>query len=108
VLLTAAERLIRPIKVKEFQLEAGRNKPIIQVTASGLSTDASIFGFAGSPTWVQEIRLLARTRQVEMIEGANAKEKVDGLIARLKARGALSDRLPTRPLMRRVCANYGW
>jgi electron transfer flavoprotein alpha subunit len=91
VLLTAAERLVRPIKVKEPQLEAGRAKPIVEVTAAELSVDASIFGSSGSPTWVQEIRSLARSRQVEMIEGANAKEKAARLIELLESRGALSD-----------------
>ncbi|PYT08810.1 MAG: electron transfer flavoprotein alpha/ beta subunit [Acidobacteria bacterium] len=89
VLLTAAERLIRPIKVKEPQLEAGRAKPIVEVSAADLATDPSIFGTAGSPTWVQEIKSLARTRQVEVIEGANAEEKAARLIERLDARGAL-------------------
>jgi electron transfer flavoprotein alpha subunit len=96
VLLTAAERLIRPIKVKEPQLETGRAKPILEVTAADLSADTSIFGFAGSPTWVQEIRSLARTRQVEMIDGANAEEKAARLIERLESRGALSDKRDAR------------
>jgi electron transfer flavoprotein alpha subunit len=98
VLLTAAERLVRPIKVKEPQLEAGRAKPIVEVTAAELSADTSIFGFSGSPTWVQEIRSLARTRQIEMIEGANAEEKAARLIERLESRGALSDRAVGRYL----------
>ena len=96
VLLTAAERLIRPIKVKEPQLEAGRAKPILEVTAAELSSDTSIFGFAGSPTRVEEIRSLARTRQVAMIEGANAEEKVARLIERLESRGALGDQKVAR------------
>ena len=96
VLLTAAERLIRPIKVKEPQLEAGRAKPILEVTAAELSADTSIFGFAGSPTSVQEIRSLARTRQVEMIDGANAEEKAARLIERLESRGALGDKKGVR------------
>src|SRR5215831_4526058 len=66
VVLTTAERLIRPIKVKEPQIEAGRLKPIREVSAEELSTDTSIFGFSGSPTRVQEISSVARTRQVEM------------------------------------------
>ncbi|MEK6408610.1 MAG: FAD-binding protein [Acidobacteriota bacterium] len=98
VLLTAAERLIRPIKVKEPQLEAGRAKPIVEVTAAELSADTSIFGFSGSPTWVQEIRSIARTRQVEMIEGANAEEKAAKLIERLEACGALIDRTDGREI----------
>ena len=90
VVLTAAERLIRPIKVKEPQLEAGRGKPILEVSAAELSNDPSIFGVSGSPTWVQEIRSLARTRSVEIIEGANAQEKAARLLEKLEVSGALN------------------
>jgi electron transfer flavoprotein alpha subunit len=93
VLLTAAERLIRPIKVKEPQLEAGRAKPIREVSAAGLCSDTSIFGMSGSPTWVREIRSLARTRNVELIDGASAEEKAACLIERLESRGAFITRM---------------
>lgn len=96
VLLTAAERLIRPIKVKEPQLEAGRAKPILEITAAELSADTSIFGFSGSPTWVQEIRSLARAREVEMIEGASAQDKAARLIERLESRGELTHKKNNR------------
>jgi electron transfer flavoprotein alpha subunit len=96
VLLTAAERLIRPIKVKEPQLEAGRAKPILEVTAADLSADPSIFGVAGSPTSVQKIRSLGRTRQVEMIDGGDVGEKATILIERLESRGAFGDKSSPR------------
>jgi electron transfer flavoprotein alpha subunit len=88
--LTAAERLIRPIKVKEPQLGAGRTKPIREVSAAELSDDTSIFGFSGSPTWVKEIRSLARTREVEFIDGPTADEKAAKLLERLETTGALN------------------
>jgi electron transfer flavoprotein alpha subunit len=91
VLLTAAERLIRPIKVKEPQIEAGRAKPIEEISAAELSSDQSIFGSSGSPTWVTEIRSLARAREVEFIEGTTVDEKVARLIDRLNRRGALTE-----------------
>lgn len=96
VVLTAAERLIRPIKVKEAQLESGRAKPILEVTAAELSFDTRIFGSAGSPTWVADIRSLARTRSVEMIDGSNAEQKAVALIERLKSGGALGDKTNQR------------
>ena len=96
VVLTAAERLIRPIKVKGPQLEAGRAKPILEVSAAELSADTSLFGFSGSPTWVAEIKSLARMRGVEMIDGANAGEKAATLIERLESLGALSDKTNQR------------
>jgi electron transfer flavoprotein alpha subunit len=95
VLLTAAERLIRPIKVKEPQLQAGRAKPILEVNAADLSNDPSIFGVAGSPTSVQEIRSLGRTRQVEMI-GGDVGEKAATLIERLESRGAFGNKRDAR------------
>jgi electron transfer flavoprotein alpha subunit len=94
--LTAAERLIRPIKVKGLQLEAGLKKPIVEISAAELSDDASVFGFSGSPTWVKEIRSLARAREVDLIDGANAQEKAAKLLEKLKTSGALSEtRNPT-------------
>ncbi|HKP85972.1 MAG TPA: FAD-binding protein [Blastocatellia bacterium] len=99
VLLTAAERLVRPIKVKEPQIEIGRTKPITEVTAVELSNDTSIFGFSGSPTWVTEIRSLARSREVKMIEGATADEKASRLVEALQSSGALSDTEEARNLM---------
>ena len=100
VLLTAAERLIRPIKVKEPQLEAGRTKPILEISATNLCEDASIFGFAGSPTSVAEIRSLARSRQIEMVEGVDAEEKAARLIEILEARDALKSGTEQHPLPR--------
>jgi electron transfer flavoprotein alpha subunit len=96
VLLTAAERLIRPIKVKEPQLEAGRQKPIAEIAASKLCADTTIFGVSGSPTMVREIRSLARSRRVCLIEGATAKEKAERLLEALEARGALKSKTAAR------------
>lgn len=89
-LITAAERLIRPIKVKDEAGSSTVDKPIELVTAAELSSDTSIFGFSGSPTSVSEIRSVARTRQVEMIGGAAVNEGAEMLAQRLTARGLFS------------------
>lgn len=91
-LLTAAERLVRPIKVKQEQVELGREKPITVVTSSDLMSDLTIFGLAGSPTVVTEIRSLARTRQIEFIEGDSADDKARRLVEKLISRGALGNK----------------
>lgn len=96
VLLTAAERLIRPIKIKEPQLEAGRQKPVAEITASDLCADTTIFGFSGSPTVVKEIRSLARSRRVQIVEGGSPDEKAARLLEILEARGALKANIGTR------------
>lgn len=68
-LITAAERLVKPIKVKEPDLEAVRHRSLEVVTAADLSSDSSIFGHAGSPTRVAEIFSFQKNRQVHFIEG---------------------------------------
>lgn len=87
-LLTAAERLVRPIKVKEPELEAARTTPIEIVTAAELSADVTVFGAAGSPTRVCEIVHLESNRQVEMISGT-IDETARALVDRLGKRGML-------------------
>jgi electron transfer flavoprotein alpha subunit len=89
LLVTAAERLVRPIKVKDPQIEIGRTKPIVELSAAELQADSDGIGLAGSPTRVTEIRSVARQRQVEMIEGSNVQELADRLIDKLLANGSL-------------------
>ncbi|MGH9900811.1 MAG: FAD-binding protein [Pyrinomonadaceae bacterium] len=85
-LITAAERLVKPIKIKEPDIEAVRHRAVEVLTAADLSTDDSLFGQAGSPTWVSEIFSLEKSRQVEFIEG-DAREMAESLAERLCARG---------------------
>jgi electron transfer flavoprotein alpha subunit len=85
-LITAAERLVRPVKVKPPDLETVKDKPIEIVTAQDLSKDTSIFGQAGSPTWVSEIIALEHNRQVEILSG-KVEEMAEALLDRLCARG---------------------
>ena len=44
------------------QMEEAANKPVDEVNCSQLSDDASQFGVEGSPTWVNEIRLVEPNR----------------------------------------------
>lgn len=85
-LLTAAERLIRPTKVKGSDLEAARAKPILQLRARDLCPDVSIFGFAGSPTEVSEIyeqksarscRLVSAQELVKLILEEGAADRAE-------------------------------
>jgi len=81
-LITAAERLVKPIKVIEPELEAVRNAPIQTITAADLCVDSSVFGLAGSQTRVSEIITLETTRRVSMIAGG-ADEIANKLTERL-------------------------
>ena len=49
-------------------MEAGRQKPIVEVGADALSPEPSLFGSAGSPTWVADIQILQSSRLAEVVE----------------------------------------
>jgi electron transfer flavoprotein alpha subunit len=87
VLLTAEERLNRPGQTPAPALEAARSRPVEVLTASDLSQDHSIFGFAGSPTWVSEIYSVATTRQPVMLEAPSVDAVVHTLTDQLLAQG---------------------
>jgi electron transfer flavoprotein alpha subunit len=90
-LITAAERLIKPIKVKEEEIESANQKSVEVITATDLSSDASAFGTAGSPTSVSEIIHLEISRKAVMMEGT-IEQMADGLVERLFLPNSLSRR----------------
>ena len=51
------------------QMAEAQEKPVEEITCSQLTDDLSQFGLEGSPTWVEDIRLVEPTRQGLMIEG---------------------------------------
>jgi electron transfer flavoprotein alpha subunit len=84
--LSAAERLCKPIKVTPAELDAAKQKPIQVWGAADLSNDVSVFGLAGSPTWVEAIDTIepSRKRIIRQANGnadAVAREIVRDLLA---------------------------
>ena len=65
------------------ELAAAQEKPVEEVTCAQLSSDLSQFGISGSPTWVQDIRLVEPDRLGVVIEGETpdaAAEQIAGLL----------------------------
>jgi electron transfer flavoprotein alpha subunit len=62
-LMSSAERLIKPIKVSPNDLTRVKDHPIEVVTATDLSSDSTLFGVGGSPTWVETIRSIEPKRK---------------------------------------------
>ena len=56
--ITCAERIAAPIKIKPGASDDAKTKPVVSVRAAELSADPKEFGLAGSPTWVQEVRVV--------------------------------------------------
>jgi len=68
------------------EMEAAQEKPIEELTCSDLSSDRSIFGAAGSPTWVEDIRLVEPNRLGEVIADAEPQAAAQQVADQLKAR----------------------
>jgi electron transfer flavoprotein alpha subunit len=89
--LTCAERVAQPIRVKPEAAEQAHARPIETVRAAALDSDPVHFGAAGSPTWVQEVRAVESSHpQCRMIDAGNPERAAREVRAALKAMGALS------------------
>ncbi len=100
-LVTCAERLAQPIRLRPEAKEAGRLKPVATLRASDLDPDPAKFGFAGSPTWVQEIRVLENPKtQCRFIDGSDPVRAAQEVLEALDRMGALEPRASAR---RPVC-----
>ncbi|MBV8137757.1 MAG: FAD-binding protein [Deltaproteobacteria bacterium] len=95
--LTCAERVAQPIKMKPGAQEAAKSKPIQVVRAGELSSAADAFGFAGSPTWVQDV-LVQPTPKTEckFIDAADPERAAAALVENLDRAGALTPRTRER------------
>jgi len=93
-LLTCAERLINPIRIDPGTREAAMSKAIRSVRASDLTDEAGQFGFAGSPTSVQEVRAQESPKvECRMIDEADPERAAELVIGELDRIGALAPRV---------------
>jgi len=90
-LVTCAERLAQPIRVKPAEREAGKERPIVTVRAAELHSDPKQFGFAGSPTVVHDLFVQETPKTVcRFIDASDPARACRELIAALDEAGALS------------------
>ena len=79
-------------------MEAAQEKPIEEITCADLSDDLSQFGIQGSPTWVEDIRLVEPNRLGEVITGEEPATAAHLLADRLRERlAALAEEAQTAP-----------
>ena len=78
VLITTAERLIKPYSPKPNEIENAKKKPYRVVHAAELGQE-SLYGFEGSPTSVSEIYSAETKRQCELIDAETVEKKVEKL-----------------------------
>ncbi len=92
VLLSAAERLTKPIKLTPKELLAAQNRPVEVLTADQLGAPKSEFGIAGSPTWVEAIYSIEpqRKHNVRTVIG-NADAAAEQLVSDLVSEGLFGE-----------------
>jgi len=95
--ITCAERVAQPVKVKPGASDEAATKPILSVRAADLGADAKEFGLAGSPTWVQEVRVVATPKtECKFIDAADPERAATEVMSALEAIGALKPRVHDR------------
>ncbi len=107
IVLTAAERLAKPLKVAPGDLAKGRAKPIEVMSAADLANDPSIFGLAGSPTYVEQIYSIEPTRQhiIHLVHSDDV-DQIAGEVARdLQAQGIFLPAEPREAVLPRASAS---
>ena len=85
-LLSATEDLAPERFPSKADREKAKEKPIQAVTASDLSSDLSLFGAAGSPTWVESVQTVEVAREKKILEG-DLPAQVNTLVQILLERG---------------------
>ena len=86
--LTASERLIKPIKVTPEMLAAARSRPVVVWGARQLEIDPLLLGSSGSPTWVTSVReVISRRKHVIRSTHEGGEAVVDATVRDLLAEG---------------------
>ncbi len=95
--ITCAERIAQPVKVKPGASDEALTRPIQSVRAAELGSNPKDFGLAGSPTWVQEVRVVTTPKtECKFIDSADPERAATEVISALDAIGALKPRVHNR------------
>ena len=76
------------------QMAEAQEKPLEELNCSQLSSDSSQFGSSGSPTWVQDIRLVEPDRLAVLVQGespSDAAQQMAGLLQERLRQIAIAD-----------------
>ncbi len=95
-LLTCAERVAQPLRVTPEALKAAQLKPVAVLRARDLDGAGAAFGFAGSPTWVREVRAVElKPVAGRAIDTGDAARAAAEAVAALDELGAFAPRAET-------------
>jgi electron transfer flavoprotein alpha subunit len=95
--ITCAERVAQPVKVKPGAADEAATKPIQIVRVAELGAEAKEFGLAGSPTWVQEVRVVTTPKtEPKFIDASDPERAATEVMSALESIGALKPRVHDR------------
>jgi electron transfer flavoprotein alpha subunit len=90
-LISAAERLIKPIKSKDFDPTAMSSEKLETWKLGDLGLSKNEVGLSGSPTWVAGIAETRTERAHEMIDGSDPKNAVHRILKIIRERPLKAD-----------------
>jgi electron transfer flavoprotein alpha subunit len=102
-LISVTELVISTRRPTPEEMEAVAERPIDTWSAADLGQDPSLYGTAGSPTWVADLRSAHLERSGHVVSGEVPEEAVGQLVAYLVESGLFQrrlheeERLPRRP-----------
>lgn len=85
--VSAGERLNRPIRVGPNDAANAEGKPLLVWAAADLGLEPAAVGAIGSPTWVESIYSIEPVRKHIMLDGADLKSAAGALVAHLREEG---------------------
>ncbi len=91
-LITVAEGAAHEVYPSREVLQAAQGRSVETLTAADLSCDSSLFGAAGSPTRVSDIRAVASVREAVLVRDAPVEEAVERLLVYLDERRVFDER----------------
>ncbi len=94
--LSAAERLIKPIKVKDVPLSEAPLEKIETWTLEDVQVESQAVGLSGSPTWVSGIAEQKIKRNPEIIDGSDTKAAAERILQLIRTK-SLKNEVPVVP-----------
>lgn len=68
---------------------AEEQKEIVELTAAELSSDTTVFGASGSPTWVEDIRFIESTREQVVLQDVAPEDAAKQIVELITKRGLM-------------------
>lgn len=93
--ISAAERLIKPLKVKDVDFGSYATGKIETVRLEDLQVDPKTVGLGGSPTWVAEISEERIERHPEIWDGSEGGKTSEKIIEKISKQAQTKSLIPT-------------